>query len=923
MANHETSQSSYLPSALVLLVERIATTDPAKPAAHFRNVTLSYRELNAGSRLLAARLRENGLESGAVVCVCLPAGPECLMALLAIFRIGGIYVPLNPDHPKKYLEDIIAQAAPSLVITQRKIVNSVLPSTIGSICCDDLVLECDDPVPLSVSSPDATAAILFTSGSTGKPKGVLLTCENLAHLAAAAHDVVELESSDIFCSIARNTFSISFFDLLVPITLGASVRFVSRDTLFDFDALIGEIKCSTVMHAGPALLSALHRHLESAGGLGDSGVFGHMRHVSTGGDMVLPSVMTKMKQLFPQAELFVFYGCTEIACMGTFHQFAKRSQPENVVHTESGRAVHTESGRAIVGRPFPGMEVFLIGEDQKNIENDESGSVGEIVFAGRGVAAGYLNQQEQTIRQFGTRPADPKVRSYRTGDFGRWTSGGSLEILGRRDFQVQVRGVRVELAAIENRIIEMGLGTQCIVMERCVHSPSGLSESSEASASEEKVLIAFIVARGDVQADSSASSIAAALSQEFPREMIPSRVHFLEAMPLNHNGKIDRKALASMELPSASATPSVMSSLETGIAAVFKEELGLSEIGTDDNFFTLGGHSLKAVLVVSKLAKRVGVRVSIAEFFLAPSVGGVARAWELAEKDKGGLRSLEYIACQALPLGHQDSAKPSIYLLAGANIYKNLAAQLAADWCVFSLVSEKEAIPISTLSQLPGFSVEELAEDYYQAIIARQPKGPYTILGHSFGGVVAYHLATLMVERGHELNELIMVDALLPEWALNYRFRFMQVLRLFRSNPVDLFRFIALRLSLFGWRHSLRLKLGLATSPQSEQIGISESAPLTGVVAQMDEARVSLKREAAIAYIKRMPRHYPRATLFLSKQRYHQNPLHGRYLSWNRYIPDIKPVWIDAGHSELIQEQSAIEIIQLELRRIRETVANR
>jgi acyl-CoA synthetase (AMP-forming)/AMP-acid ligase II len=270
--------------------------------------------------------------------------------------------------------------------------------------------------------------------------------------------------------------------------------------------------------------------------------------------------------------------------MGTFHQFAKRSQPENIVHTESGRAVQTESGRAIVGRPFPGMEVFLIGEDQEYIERNESGTVGEIVFAGRGVAAGYLNQKEQTIRQFGTSPADPKVRSYRTGDFGRWTSGGSLEILGRRDFQVQVRGVRVELAAIENRIIEMGIGTQCIVMERFAEPSAGSLEPLVSAAGEEKILIAFIVARGNDQADLSANSIGAALSQEFPREMIPSRFHFLHAMPLNHNGKIDRKALASMELPPASATPSVMSSLETGIAAVFKEELGLSEIGTDDIF---------------------------------------------------------------------------------------------------------------------------------------------------------------------------------------------------------------------------------------------------------------------------------------------------------------------------------------------------
>ncbi|GEM_PF-3036015 len=878
------------------LVQRLAVLSKQRPqglAAQIDSSSLTFQALNEASERLAVVLIRAGIKKGDTVGVCLAPSCEILIAMFAIFRLGAVYMPLNPDHPKHHHDLIILDAQPATVITSRLLNQRGLFAEVQQIFVDDPLP--DSRADAIALAPDDPAYLMFTSGTTGRPKGVLLSNQNLAHYLGEAHRLLDIRADDVFCNLARLTFSISLFDLLLPMTFGASVRLVSRDKVIDFEALLGELKRSTVLHAGPALLTALFRFLSDTKREQE---LMHMQHVSTGGDIVLPVVMDNMKRFFPVAELFVFYGCTEIACMGTYFMFA------NAKRTPVGKRlplVPLALDRTYVGCPFPQMDVMLVDEDLSPVA---AGQVGEICFRGPGLALAYLNQPELTQERFPRWSKDPQLpqqRLYRTGDFGRWQMAGMLEILGRRDFQVQIRGARVELSAIENCIIELGLAHQCIVVKRTI----ACSQREGRQAEDAEVLVGFLVSRQPASERKKSQDIAQMLERYLPHEMIPSVFHYLESLPCNFNGKLDRKQLQTMDLSSRNQDETVWTPTEKIVIDVFKQQLNLDCIDRQDHFFTIGGHSLMAIIVVSKLRHTYGMDLSVADFFLHPTAASLAAFWDQRKAHPLPAKR----PCTALPLQVSSSQKPKIFLLAGANIYRQLAAALAVDWSVYALVSEKEVCPCDPATETRPFTIEELADDYLEAILAEQPEGPYTIFGHSFGGVIAYQLAQKIEQRGLQVKHLILVDALLPEWAQNLRFRAMQVLRIFRSHPVDLWRFFCRKWregSLFGPRDVPPSSSG---SLSSEQVDRSSMTSYVGVLADMDEARVRLKRDAAVAFMKRIKPGFSSATLFLSRVRFHQNPLHSKTLTWNRYIKRLNVVWLDVGHSAMIQDPYAVRDI--------------
>jgi acyl-CoA synthetase (AMP-forming)/AMP-acid ligase II len=406
-----------------------------------------------------------------------------------------------------------------------------------------------------------------------------------------------------------------------------ALRFVKRENILDLEALVRELKACTVLHAGPALLSALFQYLGEAGRFKE---LGHMRHASTGGDIVLPFVMENMKRFFSAAELFVFYGCTEIACMGTFFKFA------DLAHSAKQNSPGAYDGPidcTYVGQAFPGMKVVLLNDEGFPVAK---GRVGEICFSGEGLALAYLNQPELTRERFcnlqaienGPAALGPE-RIYRTGDFGRFSSRGVLEILGRRDFQVQMRGVRIELAAIENRIIELGLASHCVVVKRSLNASAANPDAH--SHAQAEVLFAFLVSPKASISKKHPNEIAKTLARYLPAEMIPAVFHYIEKLPTNFNGKLDRKQLQTMDVAASQQDDSRFTPLENAIASVLKGQLQIASLGRQDNFFAMGGHSLMAILVVSKLKLEHQIKIRMADFFQNPSVAGIAEAWELRE----------------------------------------------------------------------------------------------------------------------------------------------------------------------------------------------------------------------------------------------------------------------------------------------------
>ncbi|MFW7381729.1 MAG: alpha/beta fold hydrolase [Oligoflexus sp.] len=900
------------------LIDQLAKNSMNQPhdaAAHFEGSTLSYRQLQIESSCIASELQRQGIKKGDTVGVYLPPGIDILKAIFAIFKLGAVYMPLNPDHPRQHIELILEESQPASLVTLQSITETCLPETYPRCLLDKLNYERDDyEATLEVSANDP-AYLMFTSGTTGRPKGVQLSNENLAHFIGEAHRLIDVRSNDVFCNLAKFTFSISLFDLLVPLTFGAAVRFLRRETVLDFETLVNELKASTVLHAGPALLSALFRFLNETGRVHE---LSHMKHVSTGGDIVLPVIMDSMKRFFPAAELFVFYGCTEIACMGTFFKFADSERSQQRGEVSAFREV---IDRTYVGRPFPGMKVMLIDEMDHLVA---SGETGEICFSGRGLALAYLNQPDLTKDRFcpfsekkdNQQNSDP-IRIYRTGDFGRYSPQGILEILGRRDFQVQLRGVRIELSAIENRIIQLGLANQCVVVKRFLKKLSESQKSSDIdfnNSSQTEILFSFLVSPKNSDERKTSNEIAQILANYLPSEMIPSAFHYIDSLPTNFNGKLDRKQLQTMEIAQTGKDESKFTPVEKAIAGVLKERLNIDSLDRHDNFFALGGHSLMAILVVAELERKHHIQITIADFFQKPSVAGIASIYEDRSKDPSSGPDAKRPGCAILKLSETSPQKKKIFLLAGANIYHRLAKELEAEWSVYGLVSDKEVFPVDVTKPLKAFSVEELAEDYYEAIVAEQNSGPYYILGHSFGGIVAYHLAKMLEERNYTVRKLVLVDALIPEWADPFRFRIMQFLRIFRSNPVDLWNLCRQKLNAPRVLARLKTKLMHSNLAESGQVDLSSITYYTGVLAEMDEARVRLKREAAVAYMKRIKPGFDEAILFLSKVRHRQNPLHSKTLTWHRYIRRLRMVWIDVGHTAMIQESNAVAKISQELR---------
>ena len=570
---------------------RHARARPEAPAARCGDRSITYAALDARAAELAHRLVAAGVRVESMVAVCMAPSIEVLVALLAIFKAGGVYVPLDPAHPPALVAQITDEVKPVLVLTDATS-RGVLP-----VDCLTFVLDAE---PLAAASTvEATAAlpsvgldhacyVLYTSGTTGRPKGVVATHRNLAHYLGVARARFAFRADDVFCSLARCTFSISFFELLSPLACGGSLVLVPRDVVLDPARLAEVLASVTVVHAGPSLLASLFRHLRERGESDVGALLFGVRHASTGGDLVPPRVLAGMREVFAEAELFVIYGCTEISCMGTAHAVPREG----------------ELTRTLVGTPFAETSVRVVDERGALVARGESG---EIYVAGKGIARRYLARPELTSEKFVSIDGQ---RFYRTGDIGRVHEDGNLEVLGRRDFQVQLRGIRVELGGIEHTICALGLAAQAVVVA---------TQRDEHDAR----LVAFV---GDADV-SELASLRRTLGQRLPDYMMPQAFVTLASLPATASGKIDRRALPPPEgqhMLSVGEHVAPRTDTEQRLAALWQDVLGVSRVSIRDNFFDLGGHSGIAVRLAGRIGSEFGIALPVSRLFQALDIEQLA-----------------------------------------------------------------------------------------------------------------------------------------------------------------------------------------------------------------------------------------------------------------------------------------------------------
>jgi amino acid adenylation domain-containing protein len=567
------------------LVERHAQAAPDAVALRHRDRSLTYGELNRRANRLARYLMAKGIGAESKVVVCVEPGFDILIALLAILKAGAAYVPLDPTYPAAHQRTLVSDTQPKLVITDRRPSDDFPFGAFPRLSLDDsehLLAAFSEANPTLTVPQSATAYVYYTSGTTGKPKGIVASYANLASYIAAARERYQFNERDVVPAIARFAFSISMFELLSPLSAGGTLVMLDREHVLNPTRMAETLREVTLFHMGPSLLRPVIEHIKSH--YGDFSQFAGVRHASSGGDMIPPDVLESAKTVFPNADVFVIYGCSEIACMGCTYQV-----PRDRVITKT-----------YVGRPFDDMSVRILGD---TLERLPVGEVGEICFSGSGVVKGYLNRPDQTAAKFVK--LDGR-RFYRTGDMGRITTEGWLEILGRVDFQAKVRGMRIELGEVEHHLRRAPNVKECVVMAR---------DGTDG----EKVLVAYIVPRdtkvardSDTREVNPAAAIRRHMVEQLPDYMVPAIYLEIPKLPLNHNMKVDRRALPSpleREARSDRKSRAPETATERQLATLWERLLRVEEIGLDDNFFELGGYSLLAASFLVEAKKELGVEL--------------------------------------------------------------------------------------------------------------------------------------------------------------------------------------------------------------------------------------------------------------------------------------------------------------------------
>ena len=563
---------------------------PEAIAIEMGNTLMTYRELDSESDHLAHILRSRGIARGLIVGIYLQRSPQMVIALLAVLKAGAAYLPVDPLLPAQRIEFLLADAQVALILTHSEL-KDVLPVSNTAVLLMDKIA--DEPVSADGFIEDHPKAedvayLIYTSGSTGTPKGTKIPHRALVNLLASMLHEPGLNSSDTLVAITTLSFDIAGLEVFGPLVCGAKLVIASREQAVD-PTLLGRLldeTSATVMQATPSTWRMLV----------ESGWMGSVNLRMWCGGEALPADLAE-NLLSRGRELWNLYGPTETTIWSAAHRVKSGEDP------------------ILIGRPIANTTMYVLDVALQPVP---VGVAGELYIGGEGVALGYWNREELTASRFVDDPffTFSGRKMYRTGDLARFHKNGQLQLLGRADHQVKLRGHRIELGEVE------------VVLER--HPNIVQAVVSITGEGSEQQLTAYIK-YSDEAAD--ASVIRNWLQEKLPEYMVPSLWVTLAEIPLTPNGKVDRKQLP-VPLSSArsvrGAGLSPRNHIESSLAAIWGEVLGLEQVGVRDNFFDLGGHSLRLIRVHSKIRESVDREVAVIDLFRYPTIESLA-SW-LASK---------------------------------------------------------------------------------------------------------------------------------------------------------------------------------------------------------------------------------------------------------------------------------------------------
>ncbi|PPD36106.1 MAG: non-ribosomal peptide synthetase [Methylomonas sp.] len=575
------------------LIEEQASRIPWAVAVSGNGRTLTYAELNTKANQLAHYLLEKGLKSGDTVALCIGRRPEMIIAIVAVLKAGGAYLPVDPCYPRNEIAYLLEDSHAALILIIKSLA-AVLPDSakaIPAMFIDDWAAFAEQPAvnPLPAISPEQPAYVIYTSGSTGKPKGVAVSHRNLLHSTQARFAYYQNPVTS-YLLLSSFAFDSSVAGLFWTLGQGGKLCLPTDSTHNDPAFLVEWIRTEQVSHL--LCLPSLHSVLLKQA---DTRQLESLRTVIVAGEACSANVVRQHYDCLPAAALFNEYGPTEGSVWCTVYRIPPEQDEDPIP----------------IGHPIPGVQIYLLDTYLNPVP---IGVHGELYIGGDGVAMGYLNQAAWTAERFIANPlgAVAGARLYRTGDRARYRADGTLEFLGRADQQLKIRGFRVELGAIESRLLKHPS------IEMAVVNPDETPSGS-------KRLVAFVVPKqGECLVDS--DGLRAFLRDQLPSYMIPSAFVIMAQIPVTTNGKVDRKALALGAVReivedkyAAPRTPT-----EETLCAIWAQVLGLEKVGIQDNFFDIGGDSILSMQLVNR-SKQAGLSLTPRQILECQTVAALAQ----------------------------------------------------------------------------------------------------------------------------------------------------------------------------------------------------------------------------------------------------------------------------------------------------------
>ncbi|MBU7581849.1 MAG: amino acid adenylation domain-containing protein [Nostoc sp. TH1S01] len=581
------------------LFEAQVEKTPDAVAVVFENQQLTYRELNQRANQLAHYLQKLGVRPEVLVGICVERSLEMIVALLGIFKAGGAYLPLDPSYPQERLKFMLEDSQISVLLTQQNLLTTLPPNCAQIICLDSdwesIAAYQNNSINSNVNSSNLSYTI-YTSGSTGKPKGVQITHSSVLNFLTTMQQKLQLTNVDKLLSVTTLSFDIAVLEIFLPLTTGAKLILVSREIATDGRQLLQQLNNSavTIMQATPATW----RMLLDAGWEGNAQL-----KILCGGEALPQNLASQLRQ--KAASVWNLYGPTETTIWSTIHQ------------------VDEHEAFVPIGCPIANTQIYIL---DKHLQPVPIGVPGEIYIGGAGLARGYFNRPELTNEKFIPNPFTPATLLYKTGDLARYLPNGAIEYLGRIDYQVKIRGFRIELGEIETILTQHeDVQVSCVIVRE--DNPG------------DKRLVAYIVAKtGNLSSTNNSeliSQLRKYLKENLQEYMVPSAFVLLEKLPLTPNGKIDRRALPIPDHTDSNIGTTYIAPrtpVEEQLAKIWAKLLKVKQVGIEDNFFDLGGHSLLLTQLIFQIRQTWKIELPLSSLFAMPTIAALAQSIETAQK---------------------------------------------------------------------------------------------------------------------------------------------------------------------------------------------------------------------------------------------------------------------------------------------------